>query len=123
MLITLLLGGSVRRERARTNRLAAELVHGEPSRGPDKIRKYGCYGCHVIPGVIGANGLVGPPLAGIGNRVFIAGKLPNSPENITRWIQHPRSIDPHTAMPEMGVTDEDSRDIAAYLYTLQPGRQ
>ena len=122
VLVTVLFGTWERRGRARTIRLASELVHGNPSLGPDKIRKYGCYTCHVIPGVTGANGLVGPPLAGIANRVFIAGKLPNSPENITRWIQHPHAIDQHTAMPEMGVSDDDSRDIAAYLYTLQPGR-
>ncbi|HVH86339.1 MAG TPA: c-type cytochrome [Terriglobales bacterium] len=83
------------------------------------MRKYGCYTCHTISGVKGANGLVGPPLNGIYTRVFIAGELPNTPENITRWIQHPKSIEPHTAMPEMGVTEEDSRDIAAYLYTLR----
>ena len=122
VLAALAFGMWERRERAHTLRLAAEMVHGNPSLGPDKIRKYGCYACHVIPGVTGANGLVGPALSGIASRVFIAGKLPNSPENITRWIQHPRAVDPHTAMPEMGVTDDDSRDIAAYLYTLQPGR-
>ena len=107
-----------RASRLKTFRETAQLVHGDPSHGPDKIRKYGCYSCHTISGVAGANGLVGPSLNGIAQRVFIAGELPNNPENITRWIQHPRSIEPHTAMPEMGVTDEDSRDIAAYLYTL-----
>jgi mono/diheme cytochrome c family protein len=30
----------------------------------------------------------------------------------------PHEIEPRTAMPEMGVTDEDSKDVAAYLYTL-----
>jgi cytochrome c len=118
-LIALLFSAWIRRDRSRTERAAARLVHGEPSRGPDKIRKYGCYTCHTIGGVDGANGLVGPPLNGISTRVFIAGELPNTPENITHWIQHPRSVEPHTAMPEMGVTDEDSRDIAAYLYTLK----
>jgi cytochrome c len=119
VLVALLFSAWIRRDRSRTAREAARLVHGEPSRGPDKIRKYGCYTCHTIGGVEGANGLVGPPLDGISRRVFIAGELPNTPENITRWIQHPRSVEPHTAMPEMGVTDSDSRDIAAYLYTLK----
>jgi len=92
---------------------------GNARSGRDTIRKYGCYACHTIDGVPGARGLVGPPLDGIGNREFIAGELPNTPENIMRWIQHPRQVEPHTLMPEMGVTEHDSRDIVAYLYTLQ----
>jgi cytochrome c2 len=117
--VVLLFAGWIARDRAARNHRAAQLVHGNPALGPDKIRKYGCYSCHTIAGVTGANGLVGPPLTGIRERVFIAGELPNTPENITNWIQHPRQFEPHTAMPEMGVTDQDSRDIAAYLYTLQ----
>jgi cytochrome c1 len=62
---------------------------------------------------------VGPPLDGIGNRQYIAGELPNTAENLMLWIQHPRQVEPHTVMPEMNVNEQDSRDIAAYLYTLQ----
>jgi cytochrome c1 len=43
---------------------------------------------------------------------------PNIPENLRHWIKTPHEIERHTAMPEMGVTDEDSKDVAAYLYTL-----
>ena len=42
----------------------------------------------------------------------------DTPANMVRWIQHPREIEHGTAMPDMGVTDSDARDIAAYLYTL-----
>lgn len=104
------------------NRVHAAYVvtaGGNARAGRDTIRKYGCYACHTIDGVPGARGLVGPPLDGIGNREFIAGELPNTPQNLMRWIQHPRQVEPHTAMPEMGVTEQDSRDIAAYLYTLR----
>ena len=87
--------------------------------GKADIRKYGCYTCHTISGVPGARGLVGPPLDGIGERQYIAGELPNTAANLMRWIQHPHSVEPHTLMPEMGVTEQDSRDIAAYLYTLR----
>jgi len=66
-----------------------------------------------------ARGQVGPPLAGLGNRVFVAGKLPNQTENLMRWIKDPHSVDEKTAMPNLGVTDEAARDIAAYLYTLK----
>ncbi len=95
---------------------------GDARAGRGAIRKYGCYACHTIDGVPGAHGLVGPPLDGIGNREFIAGELPNTPQNLMRWIQHPRQVEPHTVMPEMGVSEQDSRDIAAYLYTLRRTR-
>jgi cytochrome c len=100
-------------------REAAALTGGDPSRGPDLMRKYGCQSCHTIPGVVGANGLVGPPLAGIASRSYIAGVLPNAPDNMLRWIRDPKAVDAKTAMPNVGVTPSDARHIAAYLYTLK----
>jgi cytochrome c len=92
---------------------------GNPADGLQVIRYYGCNTCHTISGVPGARGEVGPELNGIMNRTYIAGVLPNNPTNLMRWIQHPQSIVPNTAMPEMNVSDQDSRNIAAYLYSLQ----
>lgn len=92
---------------------------GEPDRGKQALRKYGCVSCHTIPGVPGADANVGPPLARVGSRVYIAGVLVNTPENLARWIKNPPEVDPKTAMPNVGVTDEDVKDISAYLYTLQ----
>ena len=92
---------------------------GDPPAGRLKIRNYGCQACHTIPGVTGAETWVGPPLMHWSRRIYIAGELPNTPENLTRWLQHPPQIEPKTAMPDMGVTEQDSRDIAAYLYTLK----
>jgi len=83
------------------------------------MRKYGCQTCHTVPGVVGANGLVGPPLAGIASRSYIAGVLPNAPDNMLAWIRDPQRVDPKTAMPNTGVTPSDARHIAAYLYTLK----
>jgi cytochrome c2 len=100
-------------------RQAAALTGGDPSRGPDLMRKYGCQSCHTIPGVVGADGLVGPPLAGIASRSYIAGVLPNAPDNMLAWIRDPKRVDPKTAMPNTGVTPSDARHIAAYLYTLK----
>jgi cytochrome c len=97
----------------------ANMVGGAPSRGPALIRSYGCGTCHTVPGVIGANGLVGPPLTGLAQRSYIAGVLPNAPENLVRWIENPKAVDSLTAMPVVGVTPADARDIAAYLYTLR----
>jgi cytochrome c2 len=98
---------------------ARRLTGGEPGRGPALIRKYGCQTCHTIPGVPGADGMVGPPLDRIAGRTYLAGRLPNTPQNLMRWIRDPQGISPGTAMPQMGVTEQDGRDIAAFLYTLQ----
>lgn len=97
----------------------AALTGGDPHRGREQIRRYGCNACHTVPGVAGANALVGPPLAGIGNRMYIAGVLSNTPENLVRWIQNPPAVDSLTAMPNVGATERDARDIAAYLYSLE----
>ena len=100
--------------------LAATFTGGGDARlGQIEIRKYGCNACHEISGISGARGLIGPSLDGIGRRYYIAGELPNTPDNLMLWIRHPRQVEFHTAMPEMGVTEQDSRDIAAYLYTLK----
>jgi cytochrome c1 len=95
------------------------VANGHADLGPAAIRKYGCGSCHMIPGVSGANGLVGPPLIKWSGRSFIAGEVPNNPENLITWITVPQSIEPGTVMPNLGVLDEDARNIAAYLYTLR----
>jgi cytochrome c2 len=77
--------------------------------------QYGCPACHVIRGVPGAVGKVGPSLDGLAQRSYLAGTLQNSPENLVHWIEHPQQIHPGTAMPEMGVTSRDARQIAAFL--------
>ncbi len=92
---------------------------GDPQAGKDAIRNYGCNTCHTIPGVRDAVGVVGPSLSHWANRNLIAGKLPNTPENLMLWIQQPHKTDPHTAMPDMNVTEADARNISAYLYSLK----
>jgi cytochrome c1 len=98
---------------------AAESNLGDPDRGAELIVEYGCASCHVVPGVEQANGLVGPPLTSFGQRMYIAGQLPNNAENLQRWIMDPPGVEPGTAMPDLGVTAVDARDIAAYLMTLE----
>lgn len=102
-----------------TDANATALTGGDPDEGRALIRSYGCATCHTVPGVRGADRDVGPPLAGIAGRMYIAGILPNSPANLIRWIEDPKAIDPHTAMPDVGVTHAHARAIAAYLYTLR----
>lgn len=99
--------------------VAVSMTGGDPDRGRTLIRQYGCHTCHTIPGVRGADAVVGPPLDRIGVRTYLGGSLANSPENLIRWIRAPQSIRPGTAMPDTGVGERDGRDIAAYLYTLR----
>ena len=99
---------------------AMALTHGgNAARGKELIRSYGCGSCHTIPRVPGAEAIVGPSLQGEATRAYIAGVVPNSPENMIRWIMDPPSIDDKTAMPNLHVSATDARDIAAYIYTLQ----
>lgn len=97
---------------------AARLTGGDPARGKALTQHYGCASCHTIPGLPGeAN--VGPPLDRVGSRVYLGGVLVNTPENMHRWLKDPPAVDPKTAMPNVGATDEDARDLAAFLYTLR----
>jgi cytochrome c oxidase assembly factor CtaG/cytochrome c2 len=98
---------------------AAEMTGGNPQRGAEAMRSYGCQSCHSIPGITGAHALVGPPLAGIASRSYIAGVMSNTPTHMIEWLRNPPAIDSKTAMPNMHVSERDARDIAAYLYTLR----
>jgi cytochrome c2 len=84
----------------------------------DLIIQYGCPTCHVIPGVPGAVGQVGPSLAGLPQRSYLAGILPNTSANLEQWVMHPQKFQPGTAMPEMGVSPADARHIAAFLESM-----
>ncbi|HEV3052215.1 MAG TPA: c-type cytochrome [Longimicrobium sp.] len=121
--LALLLLGACNKRDGLSSRDAAALTGGDPHAGREKIREYGCDACHTIPGVPGADALVGPPLAGIGGRMYIAGILTNTPDHMVQWILDPPALDSATAMPKVGVTERDARDIAAYLYTLSSGRE
>ena len=92
---------------------------GDAGRGEALIVSHGCGSCHTIPGIRGAHGMVGPPLLWFSRRTYIAGEVPNTPDNLVRWVQSPRSIEPTTAMPVLGLTTQQARDVAAYLYTLR----
>lgn len=92
---------------------------GDPDQGAAEITRVGCGACHTIPGISGAGGMVGPPLDHMAQRVFIAGMLSNTPDNMVAWLKNPQAIVPGNAMPDMGLDDRQARDIAAYLATLR----
>lgn len=105
--------------RSRTRTMAEQITGGSSKAGRVAIATYGCGSCHVISGVSGALGEVGPPLTGIATRAEIAGHLPNDPAAMVRWLMHPQAIAPGNGMPEQGVSEAEARDMSAYLYTLK----
>ncbi len=98
---------------------AAALTGGDPDRAPELMVKYGCAGCHTIPGIVRANGRVGPPLREMAGRIYVGGVLTNSPDPLVRWIVDPRAVSPKTAMPVTGISEREARHVAAYLLTLR----
>ncbi|KQV35303.1 cytochrome C [Rhizobium sp. Root1204] len=96
--------------------IAQALTNGGASRALPLLRKFGCSGCHTIPGVPGADGQVGGPLSGLSGRVYIGGVLTNSSDHMVEWIVAPQRFSPNTAMPITGITEAEARDVAAYLY-------
>lgn len=92
---------------------------GDAKRGQILAEKVGCGSCHRIPGISSANGEVGPPLENLADRAYLAGILPNDFDNLTAWLAEPQSFAPDSAMPNMGLSEEQAQDIAAYLYTLR----
>ena len=92
---------------------------GSAALGRTTIVAYGCGKCHTIPGIRSANGVFGPPLVSLSRRSYIAGNFPNTPDNLTHWVMSPQAMKPKTAMPELGLSEQQARDVAAYLYTLR----
>ncbi|TIN48647.1 MAG: c-type cytochrome [Mesorhizobium sp.] len=107
----------------RTDRIIREANNatgGIATRAIPIMMANGCAGCHTITGVPGAHGLVGPRLdATMATKVYVGGVLSNNPENLIRWIRAAREINPHTAMPSTGISEQEARDVAAYLYALR----
>ena len=101
-----------------THALASQNLPAN-THGAELIQSLGCGSCHYVPGVPSANGNVGPPLAGVGTRVYIAGMLRNTRDNMVRWLMHPQSIVPGNVMPEMNINRTDAEAIEAYLRTLK----
>lgn len=115
------------KEAAQTEETAASS--GRPVTAPEALPNadrgrlamygYACIACHRIPGLVGPQADVGPALAGIGARRYIAGVLTNNEDNMVHWLRHPTQVDPLTAMPDLDVTEQDARDMAAYLEALK----
>jgi cytochrome c1 len=119
-LATVALAGALGVACGDTGRLerSTAVPYGDADRGRDALESYGCGACHSIPGVPGADALVGPPLTHFGDRMFIAGRLGNTPDNLKHWVMDPTDVDPETAMPDLDVSEQDAEDMVAYLESL-----
>jgi len=115
--VAMVAGGILYWQARQTARIRAETIAGgDWKRGRAAIGRYGCGGCHVIPGAAGANGKVGPDLTHVGMRAVLAGRVANTPDAMVGWLMHPQAHQPGGGMPEQGVTARDAHDMAAYLY-------
>ncbi|HXT16597.1 MAG TPA: c-type cytochrome [Gemmatimonadaceae bacterium] len=103
----------------RTSPSATESLAESASveRGRTLVSDNGCGACHAIGGVPHANGMIGPPLNGLGVRSYIAGVLPNTPENLAAWVRSPQSFKPGSGMPNLSLSKSEAADVAAFLYT------
>jgi cytochrome c2 len=118
--LTLLLLVACNRGEAAKTTAAAPPPIGSAARGPQLAAQYGCNVCHVIPGVAGPQGSLGPSLQGLAARPAISeGTVQNTPANLVQFIQNPASLNPQSSMPPMAIPENDAKDLAAYLLTLK----
>jgi cytochrome c oxidase subunit 2 len=93
-------------------------VDAAVSSGRHIFEKTSCVNCHAIAGTP-ANGRFGPDLTHVMSRDTIAsGGVPNTPENLRRWIQNPDAIKPGSRMPGMNLNDQELDAVTAYLASL-----
>jgi hypothetical protein len=99
-----------------------QVANGDAARGRAIVASgaHGCTACHDVPGILRPRGVVGPRLDDMARRSFIAGTLPNKPDVLIAFLQDPPALAPATGMPDVRLSLEEARDIAAFLYALEP---
>ena len=84
--------------------------------GEKLFQSKGCVACHSLQAVNAPKGMVGPNLANVGARSYIAaGTLKNTDENLARWIRDPQAIKKGVLMPTLGVTQTEAQALVAFL--------
>lgn len=97
----------------------ARLTGGDPQAGRQRMKMRSCGSCHVIPGVFRADGKSAPSLAHWHDRDdFLGRRYKNTPENVEKWLDKPSHRKPGTNMPDMNLSPEESRDMTAYLFSI-----
>lgn len=95
------------------------LDSADPARGRKIVTAIGCTACHRFPDIGFPRGALGPALDGFADQRQIAGRIPNQPGTLLHFIRDAPALVPGTLMPPMPMSDEDARDVTAYLLTLR----
>lgn len=88
-------------------------------RGRQLVIDKGCVACHAFPDVKWPRGGLGPSLENFGKQGLIAGRLPNQPGVLMRFVRNAPAEMPGTAMPAIPMTDQEALDVSAYLLQLR----
>ena len=96
------------------------LGDADSRRGRTIVMDKGCTACHTFPDVAWPQGRLGPSLENFGSQGLIAGRLPNQPGVLMQFVRNAPALVPGTAMPAFPMSDQDARDVTAYLLPLEP---
>lgn len=96
------------------------LGDADVARGRQLVSDKGCVACHAFPDVPWPRGRLGPSLEDFGRQHLIAGRLPNQPGVLMHFVRNAPALLPGTAMPAIPMTDQEARDVTAYLVQLGP---
>ena len=96
------------------------LGDANTTKGRQLVTSKGCVACHTFPDVEWPRGGLGPSLQNFGRQGLIAGRLPNQPGVLMEFVQNAPILVTGTAMPTILMTDQEARDVTAYLLTLKP---
>ena len=105
--------------------IPAPNVPGDPAAGRQLFIAAGCAGCHTLNDLPGATGVAGPNLTNVVLRPTLAGEtIPMTADTLTRFLLEPSAVKPGSPMPSVGLTEQEARDVAAFLYSQphNPGR-
>lgn len=93
-------------------------VPGDPAAGRRLFLSAGCGGCHTLTELPTATGVAGPNLANVTLRPTLAGdSIPMTPDTLARFLLQPDALEPGSPMPNVGLTPDEARDLAAFLYS------
>ena len=96
------------------------LGDANTTKGRQLVASKGCVACHAFPDVAWPRGGLGPSLENFGRQGLIAGRLPNQAGVLMQFVRNAPALVPGTAMPAISMTDQEARDVTAYLLTLKP---
>lgn len=95
------------------------LGDADVARGRQLVADKGCVACHTFPDVKWPRGGLGPSLENFGRQGLIAGRLPNQPGPLMQFVRDAPALVPGTAMLATTMTDQEARDVTAYLLQLK----